>query len=177
MIYLQLFISFFKIGLFAIGGAYSFLPLTEKEVVEKYHWLTRSEFLDISGLVKMFPGAISVKYATYVGQKMGGIWGVLVANFANLLAPACFVLFAAFMMNKYKGVPAVKNAFSAVQLVVFAMIMATAFQTVDINLLKRGPALLLIVAAFTLFITTKIEPALIILLAGLVGAVARGFVF
>jgi chromate transporter len=170
MIYWQLFLSFFKIGLFAIGGAYSFLPLTEKEVVEKYHWLTKSEFLDISGFVKMFPGAISVKYATYVGQKMGGMSGVLVANLANLLAPACFVIFAAMAYNKYKGVASVKNAFVMIQLVVFAMIIATAFQTIGLDQLKHWTALAVVLIAFTLFMYTKIEPAIIILLAGLLGA-------
>ena len=61
----NLFLSFFRVGLLAIGGAYSFLPLIEKEIVERYHWLTKEEFLDISGLVQIFPGAISIKYATY----------------------------------------------------------------------------------------------------------------
>jgi chromate transporter len=169
MIYMQLFISFFKIGLFAIGGAYSFLPLTEKEVVERHHWLTRAEFLDVSGLVKRFPGAISVKYATYVGQKMAGIWGVLVANLANLLAPACFVLFATFMMNKYKAFPPVKNAFQMVQLVVFAMIIATAFQTIQLKALTSWPSMIVVVAAFILFMYTKIEPAVIIVAAAALG--------
>ncbi len=171
MIYLQLFWAFFKIGLFAIGGAYSFLPLTEREVVEKYHWLTKAEFLDISGLVKMFPGAISVKYATYVGQKMAGIGGVIVANAANLLAPACCVMGATVLYGRYKQVPSVKNAFKAVQLAVFAMIIAAAFQTLDVSLLKRGPAVLLVAVAFCLFLYTKTEPAFIILGAALLGAV------
>lgn len=170
MIYAKLFLAFFKIGLFAIGGAYSFLPLTEREIVEKYAWLTKAEFLEISGFVKMFPGAISVKYATYVGQKMAGIPGALVANLANLLAPACFILFAAGIYNKYKGVASVKNAFVAVQLVVFAMIIAAAFQTLDMTYLRRWPALLLVVVVFCLFIFTKVEPAWIILAAGLLGA-------
>ncbi len=170
MIHIQLFLAFFKIGLFAIGGAYSFLPLTEREVVEKYAWLTKAEFLEISGFVKMFPGAISVKYATYVGQKMAGIPGVLIANFANLLAPACFVLVAAALYQRYKAIPGVKNAFVAIQLVAFAMIIATAFQTLDIAYLRRLPAIFLVVGAFCLFTFTKIEPAWIILGAGLLGA-------
>lgn len=60
----NLFLSFFRIGSFAIGGAYFFLPLLEKELVEKYHWLTKEEFLEVLGIVKVFPGAISIKYAT-----------------------------------------------------------------------------------------------------------------
>jgi chromate transporter len=173
MIYGQLFLSFFKIGLFAIGGAYSFLPLTEREVVTKYQWLSRSEFLDISGFVKIFPGAISVKYATYTGYKMGGFWGVLVANFANLVAPAACVIMASFFYFKYQNIPQVKSAFHMIQLVVFSMIIAVAFQTITLSQLNNGVAMVTVVAAFVIFMCTKVEPAVIIFLAGLMGAFLR----
>ncbi len=173
MIYGQLFLAFFKIGLFAIGGAYSFLPLTEKEIVEKYHWMTKPEFLDISGFVKIFPGAISVKYATYVGYKMAGYAGVLIANLANLLAPACFVMAATLLYGRFKGAPGVQGAFKMIELVIFAMIIAVAFQTISLKQLMSWQALLVVVAAFTLFIYTKIEPAVIILLAGILGVFLR----
>jgi chromate transporter len=169
MIYWQLFLSFFKIGLFAIGGAYSFLPLTEKEIVEKYHWLSKAEFLNVSGIVKIFPGAISIKYATYTGYKLGGIWGALIANFANLFAPACLVIFASALANKYKDVPYAKGVFRMIQLTVFAMIIATAFQTIQIDQLKNWFSLIVIITTFSLFIYTKIEPAIIIIISGLLG--------
>jgi chromate transporter len=169
VIYAQLFGAFFKIGLFAIGGAYSFLPLTEKEVVEKFHWLTKSEFLDISGLVKMFPGAISVKYATYTGYKMAGVPGALIANFANFLAPATFIIVASFFYFKFRDAPPLKGAFHMVQLVVFAMIVAVAFQSVDVAQLARWSSLCVVIAAFFLFTYTKIDPAVIIVVAGLLG--------
>jgi len=173
MIYWQLFLSFFKIGLFAIGGAYSFLPLTEREIVQRYQWLSKSEFLDISGFVKIFPGAISVKYATYTGYKMGGFIGVLIANFANLLAPVICVMVASFFYFKYQNIPQVKNAFYLIQLVVFSMILAVAFQTISLNQLTHWFSILAVVATFVVFMYTKIEPALIIVLAGLIGACLR----
>ncbi len=173
MIYLQLFLSFFKIGLFAIGGAYSFLPLTEKEVVEKHQWLSGTEFLDISGFVKMFPGAISVKYATYTGYKMGGILGAFVANFANLLAPAIFIIIASVFYFKFRDSVQLKGAFYMIQLVVFAMIIAAAFQTVNVTSLARLSSVIIVAIAFSLFVYSKIEPAVIIISAGLIGAFLR----
>ncbi len=64
--------SFLKTGVLAIGGAYSFLPLLERELIGKYQWLTKEEFLDITGIFTTFPGAISIKFATHTGYKIAG---------------------------------------------------------------------------------------------------------
>ena len=61
MVLLKLFLAFLKIGLFAFGGAYSFVPLIEREVVDNNQWLAKPEFLEILGIVKVFPGAIGGK--------------------------------------------------------------------------------------------------------------------
>jgi len=169
MILLKLFLSFLRIGLFAIGGAYSFLPLIEKEVVEKYRWLTQEEFLDVLGVVKLFPGAISIKYATYTGYKLAGIPGAVAANIGNLLAPAALIILASALYYKYKDIQRVKSAFDMVQLAVFAMIIAVAFQTININHLLQFKNILVVIIAFLLFIYTRIHPAFIIIGAGIIG--------
>lgn len=169
MVLFNLFLAFFRVGLFAIGGAYSFLPLIEKEVVEKYGWLTKEEFLDILGIVKIFPGAISIKYATYTGYKIAGIPGAVIANIGNLLAPALLIVFTAFFYIRYKDLPRVKNAFNMIELAIFAMIVALAFQTVNINCLIQFKNLLIVVVSFILFLYTSIHPALIIVCAGILG--------
>lgn len=169
MLLARLFISFLKIGLFAIGGAYSFLPLLEKEIVEKYSWLTKEEFLDVLGMVQVFPGAISIKYATYTGYKIAGIPGAIAANFGNLAAPAVLIIFASFFYTKYKNLPSVKGAFNMIQLTIFAMILALAFQTININQLVQIRNISVIILAFILFLYTRIHPALIIICAGAVG--------
>lgn len=169
MILFRLFLSFLKVGFFAIGGAYSFLPLIEKEVVQRYQWLSKEEFLEVLGMVKIFPGAISIKYATYTGYKIAGIWGAVAANVGNFLAPAFLIAFASFLYLRYKNIPPVKNAFETIQLAVFAMIMAVAFQTVNPVKLLQLKSILIIILSFILFIYTKIEPALIIALAGIAG--------
>ncbi len=74
---LQLFLSFLKVGSFSFGGAYSLLPLIEREVVTNNHWLSKEEFLRVLGMVEIFPGAISIKFATYTGYKTGGILGAV----------------------------------------------------------------------------------------------------
>lgn len=173
MILFSLFLVFFRVSLFAIGGAYSFLPLIEKEVVEKYHWLSKEEFLDVLGIVNVFPGAISIKYATYTGYKIAGILGAIMANLGNLLAPVLFIILGAIFYLKYKNFTLFKNAFGTIQLVMFAMIIALAFQTISLNQLTQTRNLLIIILAFILFLYTKIHPALIIICAGILGVFLR----
>ncbi|MBN1870226.1 MAG: chromate transporter [Candidatus Omnitrophica bacterium] len=170
MVLLQIFLVFFRIGLFAIGGAYSFLPLIQKEVVERYHWLTKDEFLEVLGVVKIFPGAISIKFATYTGYKMAGVPGAVIANVGNLLAPAVLIMIATYFYSRYKQAPMVKNAFETIQLAVFAMIIAVAFQTINVSQLYSVKNGLIVIAAFVLFIFSSIHPAFIIIGAGLLGA-------
>jgi len=170
MILIQLFIVFLRIGLFAIGGAYSFLPLLEREIVDNYQWLTKGEFLEVLGIVKIFPGAISIKFATYTGYKLAGIPGAVVANLANFLSPALLILLATYLYQNFKNSPHVKHGFEMIQIAVFAMILAVAFQTVNAADLLKWRNLAVIVTAFTLFLYTQIHPAFIIVGAGLLGA-------
>lgn len=173
MLLLNLFLAFSRVGLFAIGGAYSFLPLIEKEVVQKYHWLSREEFLDVQGITQVFPGAISIKYATYTGYKIGGFWGAVLANLGNILVPVLLVIFASALYTKYKDVPTFKSAFEAIRFCVFAMIIAVAFQAVDMRNLMLLRNILIVVLSFSLFIFTKINPAIIIITAGILGGIWR----
>ncbi|MBU1887941.1 MAG: chromate transporter [Candidatus Omnitrophica bacterium] len=173
MILLNLFLSFLRIGLFAIGGAYSFLPLIEREVVHKYGWLTKNEFLDVMGMVRIFPGAISIKFATYTGFKIAGIPGVIVANLGNILGPLGLIIFASSLYARYKDLPSVQGAFSMIQMAIFAMILAVAFQLVNTAQLLSIKYLSVVVISFILFFYAKLHPAIIIIAVGLIGAFMR----
>ena len=169
MILLNLFIVFFRVGLFAIGGAYSFLPLLEKELVEKYHWFTKEEFVDVFGMAKIFPGAISIKFATYTGYKLAGIPGMVLANLGNILPPTLFMMLAIGVYTKYKELPGIKGAFNMIQLAVFSLVIAVAFQLVSISQITGIKNLLIIIGCFVLFTYTKVHPAIIIVGVGMVG--------
>jgi len=173
MALVRLFFTFFKIGLFAIGGAYSFLPLIEREAVEKYSWLSKEEFLEITGITKIFPGAISVKFATYTGYKIAGIPGAIVANLGNIIGPAVLIIILLGIYSRYKDLPRVRGALTAIQLAVFAMIIAACFQLINVNQILQLKNILIVIISFALFTYTKVHPALIILAAGCAGILLK----
>ena len=173
MILFELFTVFLKISLCAIGGAYSFLPLIEREVVQSHKWLDKAEFLDVTGMARIFPGAISVKFATYTGYKVAGIGGVIVANLANILPPVLLMMFAWMLYSKYKDIAYIAGGLKMIQYAVFAMIIAVSIQLVDKNHVFELKYIAVIAASFVLFLFTKTHPAFIILAAGILGAIVR----
>ena len=104
MIYLQLFWTYIKIGLFGFGGGYAILSLIQYEVVEKHAWLSSSEFADIVAISQVTPGPIGINSATYIGYTVtGNIWGSVVATIAIMLPSFFLVLLVAGMYSKFKG--------------------------------------------------------------------------
>lgn len=91
MIYLQLFISFLQIGMFSFGGGYAAMPLIQGQVVTLHHWLSMEEFTDLITISQMTPGPIAVNSATFVGIKIAGIPGAIVATFGCIL-PSCVIV-------------------------------------------------------------------------------------
>ena len=91
MIYLQLFLSFLQIGMFSFGGGYSAMPLIQGQVVTLHGWLTMSEFTDLITISQMTPGPIAVNSATFVGMKIAGIPGAVVAT-AGCILPSCIIV-------------------------------------------------------------------------------------
>ena len=92
MIYLQLFLSYLKIGFFGFGGGYAMLSLIQNEIVEQRGWITASEFADIVAVSQMTPGPIAINSATYIGYSVAGVCGSVVATFAVCLPALTLML-------------------------------------------------------------------------------------
>ena len=125
MIYLQLFLTFLKVGAFAFGGGYAMLSLIGDSVL-RYGWMTEQELLNFVGVETVVPGPIAVNMATFVGSTQGGILGSLVATLGVVLPSFLVILLiAAFIRNflKYKGIQAFLGG---VRPCVVALILATA---------------------------------------------------
>jgi len=122
MILLKLFLSFLQIGLFSIGGGYAALPLIQNQVVDVHGWLTLSEFVDVISIAEMTPGPIAVNSATFVGIKIAGVVGAIVAT-AGCILPSCvIVLLLAYLYQKYKKMTVMQGVLSGLRPTVVALI-------------------------------------------------------
>lgn len=103
MIYLELFLSFFQVGLFSIGGGYAALPLIQHQVVSAHAWLSVGEFADVVTLSQMTPGPIALNAATFVGTRVGGALGAIIATLGVITPSVILVLGLAALYVKYQG--------------------------------------------------------------------------
>ena len=126
MIYLQLFLSYLKIGFFGFGGGYAMLSLIQNEVVASHQWITASQFADIVALSQMTPGPIAINSATYVGYTVAGFWGAAVATFSVCLPSLSIMLLLTRFFIKLKDNKYVAGAIAGLKPVVIGMIAAAA---------------------------------------------------
>lgn len=122
MMYLQLFWSFFQIGLFSIGGGYASLPLIQQQVVALHGWLTAGQLTDIITISQMTPGPIAINAATFVGIRVGGLPGALVAT-AGCVLPSCvIVLTLAWVYTRYRNLGLMHGILDGLRPAVVALI-------------------------------------------------------
>lgn len=182
MIYLKLFWAFFQIGLFSIGGGYAALPLIQDRVVDTYGWLGMSEFADIVTISQMTPGPIAINAATFIGIRIAGIWGAIIATLGCILPSCVIVLLLAILYKKYKNLKYVQGILNNLHPAVVGLIASAGFAIVVYALWNGSSisfnvntvdfiALALISICVFLLRKFKINPILAIFGAGIVGGV------
>ena len=133
MLYLQLFISFFKIGLFGFGGGLAILSLIQMEV-EAHGWMTQQEFVDIVAVSQVTPGPIGINCATYVGYTTAGIWGSVLATTAIVL-PSLIIRLAIckayfWLSNKFQGNPYYEQTLRMLRFTVIGLVASAALMLI-----------------------------------------------
>lgn len=167
---LRLFISFFKIGAFSFGGGYAMLPLIEEEIIEINNWLSTSEFIDILAISEMTPGPIAINSATFLGYKVAGILGSIVATIAVAL-PSFIVMSLIFhFIEKFKNTPYVNWTFSGIRPMVLGLIGAAAV-TVGKDAFVDFKSVIIAGLLFYLVSFKNFNAILAIVLAGVLGVV------
>ena len=119
----QLFLTFLKIGAFTFGGGYAMIPLVQRETVEKYGWITDDDLLDIVAIAESTPGPIAVNSATFVGYRVGGTAGALLASLGVILPSFTVILLVSFLLRRFGELRAVRYAFFGIRAGVLALIL------------------------------------------------------
>lgn len=178
MIYLQLYLSFFQIGIFCFGGGYAALPLIQDQVVGIHHWLSMEEFTHLVTISQMTPGPIAINSATFVGTKVAGIMGSVVATLGFVTPSFIIMSILTWVYFKYRNTDALKTVMSTLRPAVTAMIGAagvliliSAFWGTDAPITLSGTHWLLVAVfglCFGLLRTKKYSPIVVMVLAGVI---------
>ena len=185
---LQLFWTFFLIGLFGFGGGYAMLSMIQGEVVGHYHWMTMGQFTDIVAVSQSTPGPIGINSATYVGYTAlvnagySPAWGILgstIATFAVVLPSFVLMLLISKFLLKYRNHPSVENVFSGLRPAVVGLLLAAALllmNSENFSSLSENPwrfclSIFLFLFAFIGQKVYRLGPILIILLCGFAGII------
>ena len=192
MLLVELFVTFFKIGLFSFGGGYGMLSVIQGEVVTRYGWLSMSEFTDIVAISQMTPGPIGINSATYVGYTAMNnaygsmplaVLGSLTASFAVMLPSLLLMLIVSRYLMKYSNSRGVNAVFRVLRPAVVGLIASAAllllssenYGSYEEEPLRFTVSVAITVAAFVAM-RRKVSPILILVVSAVFGAVFYSFV-
>lgn len=139
MIYLQLFWSFFQIGMFSIGGGYAAMPLIQSQIVDLHGWLTMGEFADVITIAEMTPGPVAINSATFVGIRVAGFSGAVVATLGCIVPSCIIVLTLAWFYYRYQKLTMVQGVLAGLRPAVVAMIASAGLSILFLALVGGSP--------------------------------------
>ena len=170
--YLDLFLTFARIGGLTFGGGYAMLPMLQKEVVESRHWATEEELMDYYAIGQCTPGIIAVNTATFVGRKVKGDLGGIVATL-GVVAPSLVIItvIAAFLQN-FADYAVVKNAFAGIRVCVCVLIFNAVIKLWKKSVIDK-PTLVICLVVILGSVFLNLSPILFVVVAGVAGAVIK----
>lgn len=164
----EIFVSFFRIGLFTFGGGYAMLPIAKKEVVDKRGWITNEELIDFYGIAQVSMGIIAINTSVLIGYKVNKKIGGVVAGLSSMLPSIIIILIIAIFIENILSFSFVINMFAMIRIVVTALIINT-----TISLSKKGitdlNGVFIFIASFILITFIDLSPIYIVVLAILAG--------
>lgn len=190
MILLEIFWSFFQIGLFAIGGGYAALPLIENQVLETHNWLTLSEYADLLTISQMTPGPIALNASTFVGTRVAGLPGAIIATIGCVTPSCIIVLTLSYFYFKYKNLSSIQGVLKGLRPAVVSLIASAGlsilllaiFKSDDVTIwnIKLGDINFISVAlvAIGVFVLRKykMDPIKVMIATGVIGVFIYGII-
>lgn len=174
-LFLDLFLSFAKIGLFTFGGGYAMIALIENTCVEKKQWITHDEMMDITVIAESTPGPIAINCATYVGFKQKGIAGALVATIGMVLPSFCIIFAISSFLDRFLEITWIAHAFQGIKIAVGILILDAAVKMLKKMQKKTMPRVFMLCAFAAMLLinifSVKISSIILMLTAGLVSLI------
>ncbi|WP_315120096.1 chromate transporter [uncultured Clostridium sp.] len=175
-----LLVSFLQIGLFSIGGGYATIPLIKEQVVDLHHWLTLQEFTDIITISQMTPGPLAVNTSTFVGIRIAGIFGAIVATLGCILSGFILSIILYRFFRKHKDIDIISNILKGLRSTSVGLIAASAFTILliaffgspsfDVKAVNFNiTAIIVFIISLFLLRKYKINTIFIIILTGIIG--------
>lgn len=166
----QLYVSWFKMGLFTFGGGYAMLPMIQKEVIEKYHWATEEEIMEYYAIGQCTPGIIAVNTATFVGYYQKGVLGAIAATL-GVVSPSFIIIgIIASLISNFSELEVVQHALSGINVAV-CMLMIYSIQGLWKKNLKNIASYIVFGGALILSVFTDISTVYLVILSGITGVV------
>jgi len=171
-IFLDLFITFAKVGVMTFGGGYAMLPILQREVVDNKHWATEEELMDYFAIGQCTPGVIAVNTATFIGRKNKGTAGGIVATLGVVFPSLIIITLLAGVIEAFSHIQWVQNAFGGIRVCVCVLILNAV-----IKLLKKAvidiPTLIIFLAVIAGSLFTPVSPVIFVLCAAVCGIVIK----
>ena len=165
---IRLFIAFLKIGTFSFGGGYAMLPFIQKEIVESNTWISMSEFTDIIGISQMTPGPVAINSATFVGYKVGGVIGSIIATLGVITTSFILITIINKLLSKLKESKVVKAALLGMRPVLIALIIYAFIDLAKESYVDLKSIIITLIIGVIL-LSKKVHPILVIVIAAILG--------
>ena len=167
-IYWESFKTFFKIGIFTLGGGYAMIPLIEEEVVNRHRWVSREEMLDLIAIAQSCPGVFAINIAIFIGYKLNKVRGAIATSLGTALPSFLIILIIAIFFHQFEDNKVVAAMFRGIRPAVVALIAVPTFNLGKRAQLNKFTIWIPIVSALAIWLL-GVSPIWIIILAGLGG--------
>ncbi|MCR5090130.1 MAG: chromate transporter [Oscillospiraceae bacterium] len=170
MKFLELFLSFAKVGVMTFGGGYAMIPILEREIVEKRGWASNEELMDYYAVGQCTPGVIAVNTATFIGYKVAGNLGGVIATLGVVFPSFVIITLIAGILTNFAEIPAVRSAFAAIRVCVCVLIFNSVLKLWK-GAVKDKAAVVIFAAVFGLSAFFDVSPIVFVVLCGTAGVV------
>ena len=171
-IYLDLFLSFAKVGVLTFGGGYAMLPILQREVAENKKWATEEELMDYYAIGQCTPGVIAVNTATFIGRKVKGLAGSILSTLGVVFPSLVIIIAIAAFVNNFADSPIVQNAFAGIRACVCVLILNAVVKLWKKAIVDK-PTLLIFAIVFILSVFTNLSPVVYVILAAVAGIILK----